>query len=124
MNVCVFGLWHLGTVTAACLAAAGHQVVGLDFDPHDKLWLVDVATGTTLAEIDLAPKSFANDWSVAFSDDGRQLAVLGDDNLRVYDLPLRRPWSWIVLVTSAGISGFVGLDRIVCRLWRRRRAAA
>jgi len=32
MNVCVFGLWHLGTVTAACLAAAGHQVVGLDFD--------------------------------------------------------------------------------------------
>lgn len=32
MNVCVFGLWHLGTVTAACLAASGHQVVGLDFD--------------------------------------------------------------------------------------------
>ncbi len=26
------GLWHLGTVTAACLAAGGHQVVGLDFD--------------------------------------------------------------------------------------------
>lgn len=32
MNVCVFGLWHLGTVTAACLASGGHQVVGLDFD--------------------------------------------------------------------------------------------
>lgn len=32
MNVCVFGLWHLGTVTAACLAAAGHHTVGLDFD--------------------------------------------------------------------------------------------
>lgn len=32
MNVCVLGLWHLGTVTAACLASAGHQVVGLDFD--------------------------------------------------------------------------------------------
>ena len=32
MKVCVFGLWHLGTVTAACLASAGHQVVGLDFD--------------------------------------------------------------------------------------------
>jgi UDPglucose 6-dehydrogenase len=30
MNVCVFGLWHLGTVTAACLASAGHQVAGLD----------------------------------------------------------------------------------------------
>ena len=32
MNVCVLGLWHLGTVTAASLASAGHQVVGLDFE--------------------------------------------------------------------------------------------
>ena len=32
MRVCVFGLWHLGTVTAACLADAGHDVVGLDPD--------------------------------------------------------------------------------------------
>jgi len=33
MNVAVLGLWHLGTVTAACLASGGHTVVGLDFDP-------------------------------------------------------------------------------------------
>ncbi len=32
MNVCVLGLWHLGTVTAACLASAGHHVTGLDDD--------------------------------------------------------------------------------------------
>ena len=32
MKICVLGLWHLGTVTAACLASAKHQVVGLDFD--------------------------------------------------------------------------------------------
>jgi UDPglucose 6-dehydrogenase len=32
MNICVFGLWHLGTVTAACLAEAGYQVMGLDAD--------------------------------------------------------------------------------------------
>lgn len=30
MIVCVQGLWHLGTVTAACLAEAGHRVIGLD----------------------------------------------------------------------------------------------
>ena len=30
MNVCVFGLWHLGSVTAACVARAGCRVVGLD----------------------------------------------------------------------------------------------
>jgi UDPglucose 6-dehydrogenase len=32
MKICVLGLWHLGTVTAACLAGAGYKVVGLDFD--------------------------------------------------------------------------------------------
>ena len=32
MKICVFGLWHLGTVTAACLADAGHYVIGLDPD--------------------------------------------------------------------------------------------
>lgn len=32
MNICVQGLWHLGTVTAACLTSAGNRVTGLDFD--------------------------------------------------------------------------------------------
>ena len=32
MRVCVLGLWHLGAVTAACLASGGHHVTGLDFD--------------------------------------------------------------------------------------------
>lgn len=32
MRVVVFGLWHLGCVTAACVAAAGKQVIGLDLD--------------------------------------------------------------------------------------------
>jgi UDPglucose 6-dehydrogenase len=30
VNVCVYGLWHLGSVTAACLAQAGWNVTGLD----------------------------------------------------------------------------------------------
>ncbi|MCR4348014.1 MAG: nucleotide sugar dehydrogenase [Sulfuricaulis sp.] len=32
MNVCVQGLWHLGSVTAGCLASVGHTVVGFDLD--------------------------------------------------------------------------------------------
>ena len=32
MKVAVVGLWHLGPVTAAALAALGHQVTGFDFD--------------------------------------------------------------------------------------------
>ena len=29
MRVCVYGLWHLGTVTAACLASRGIATTGL-----------------------------------------------------------------------------------------------
>jgi UDPglucose 6-dehydrogenase len=32
MHVSVFGLWHLGCVTAACLAKAGHEVLAIDPD--------------------------------------------------------------------------------------------
>jgi UDPglucose 6-dehydrogenase len=34
MKICVQGLWHLGSVTAACLASVGHDVVGLDSDAN------------------------------------------------------------------------------------------
>lgn len=33
MKVAVYGLWHLGCVTAACLAEGGHETIGLDTDP-------------------------------------------------------------------------------------------
>jgi UDPglucose 6-dehydrogenase len=32
VKVCVLGLWHLGSVTASCLASVGHQVIGVDFE--------------------------------------------------------------------------------------------
>lgn len=34
MDVAVIGLWHLGTVTAGCLAQAGYDVVAYDSDPE------------------------------------------------------------------------------------------
>jgi UDPglucose 6-dehydrogenase len=32
MNVAILGLWHLGSVIAACIARAGHDVIGWDCD--------------------------------------------------------------------------------------------
>jgi UDPglucose 6-dehydrogenase len=39
VKVSVFGLWHLGSVTSACLADCGHEVIGVDenFDVVEKL---------------------------------------------------------------------------------------
>ena len=32
MKVCVQGLWHLGCVTASCIASLGNKTIGLDYD--------------------------------------------------------------------------------------------
>lgn len=32
MKIAVLGLWHLGSVTAACLASMGHEITGVDED--------------------------------------------------------------------------------------------
>jgi UDPglucose 6-dehydrogenase len=41
MKVAVLGLWHLGSVTAACLASVGHSVKAFDPDPRTVAALAD-----------------------------------------------------------------------------------
>ena len=33
MNIAVFGLGYVGTVTAACFSHLGHKTIGVDTDP-------------------------------------------------------------------------------------------
>lgn len=58
MRVCVFGLGYVGTVTAACLARAGHQVTGVDVNQEKVALLnsgaspvVEPGLGELLAEV-------------------------------------------------------------------------
>jgi GDP-mannose 6-dehydrogenase len=43
MRVSLFGLGHVGCVSAACLARAGHEVTGVDLSP-DKVALVNASS--------------------------------------------------------------------------------
>ncbi len=58
MRVSVFGLGYVGCVTAACLAKAGHQVIGVDITPEKVVMLndavppvVEPGLGEILAEV-------------------------------------------------------------------------
>ncbi|MFZ0171863.1 MAG: nucleotide sugar dehydrogenase [Acidimicrobiales bacterium] len=44
MKIAVFGLGYVGTVTAACLAARGHDVWGVDIDDHKVAMISDGRT--------------------------------------------------------------------------------
>jgi UDPglucose 6-dehydrogenase len=88
MNVCVFGLWHLGTVTAACLASGGHNVVGLDYD---EAVIEDLKVGQPpLFEPGLEDlvKSGVVSGKLSFTADARAAVAKADVIWVTYDTPV------------------------------------
>lgn len=61
MNVCVAGLWHLGTVTAGCLASIGHNVRAYDDDQG-------LVSRLNRAELPVAEKGLREIVSQGFAD--------------------------------------------------------
>jgi hypothetical protein len=89
--------------------------------------LIDAANGCELARLPVGPAAWFEapelsdeEPTMAFSPDGRRLAVLGDDMIRVWDLPLRRPWGFI-LGFAAIPPAALGLLLIVIRRLRAPR---
>lgn len=87
LSICVAGLWHLGCVTAACAADAGHQVVAYDDSPRT---VADLAAGSPpIAEpglADLIGRAAAGD-RLAFTAD--PAAAAGADVVWItWDTPI------------------------------------
>ncbi|HEX4589739.1 MAG TPA: WD40 repeat domain-containing protein, partial [Gemmataceae bacterium] len=57
--------------------------------------------------------------TVAFSSDGRRLAVLADDAIRIWDVPVRRPWGLILSFAAVppAVIGLFQVSRRICRLF-------
>jgi UDPglucose 6-dehydrogenase len=76
MHLAVVGVGHVGLVTAACMAADGHQVVGMDDDAskiaglvEGRIWFHEPDLPELVAEqVDAGRLSFTDDLSVALKD--------------------------------------------------------
>jgi len=89
VKIAVVGLWHLGTVTAGCLAAAGHKVTAIDEDP-DLISMLECGADLPAAEPGLAALlcEGISTGNLRFTSDRTQAA--GSDAVWItYDTPVR-----------------------------------
>ena len=99
------------------------QAWGLRSNPLNVIML-NAGTGEVQARLPGGP-SFGerSEPRVAFSDDGRQLAVVGADRIvRIWDLPLRRPWALIFSLAALPPLALLLLISLARRLTCRRRS--
>jgi UDPglucose 6-dehydrogenase len=100
MKIAVLGLWHLGSVTAACLAAARHSVTAFDPDPKT---VATLAAGTpSVDEPGLAEL-------VAAGLHSRALRVTADRDEAVRDAEI----VWVTFDTPVGDDDVADVDYVV-----------
>ena len=89
MNVGVVGLWHLGSVTAACAAAAGHRVTAIDFDSTTIANLRKGVPPVFEPGLEELVRAGLNHGTLTFSGD--PAAVAGQDLVWIaYDTPVNQ----------------------------------
>jgi UDPglucose 6-dehydrogenase len=115
-RVCVFGLWHLGCVTAACLAEQGLDVIGLDLD-QDRIALL--ASGhAPIAEpgLDVLIRAGLSNGQLAFTGDPAQACAQADVLWVTFDTPVddedRADVAWVSAQLDA-IRPFVAAGTLI-----------
>ncbi len=88
MKICVAGLWHLGVVTAACVAAAGHRVVAFDEDASVVACLTNGILPVDEPGLDELVRQQLAAGSLRFTDEREQALSDVDVAWITYDTPV------------------------------------
>jgi UDPglucose 6-dehydrogenase len=127
MRVVVYGLGHQGAVTAACLAYAGHQVLGLDDDPARVAELAEARPREREPELPERLRDGVATGRLRFTTDAALALREGEVLWIAFDTPLREDeapdldWLWarvdrvaphvrpgtLVVVSSQARAGFL-----------------
>jgi UDPglucose 6-dehydrogenase len=88
MKVCVQGLWHLGSVTAAGLASVGHDVVGLDDNQETVAGLQEGAAPLLEPGLDALLATGIAAGNLRFTTDAKTCLAEADVLWITYDTPV------------------------------------
>ncbi len=88
MKICVLGLWHLGSVTSACLAHLGHEVVGVDQDREVVARLNAAVAPVLEPELEALLHQGLASGTLSFSSDVREATAGAQILWMAWDTPL------------------------------------
>jgi GDP-mannose 6-dehydrogenase len=89
MNIAIFGLGYVGSVSAACLAAAGHSVIGVDLDPNKLSLLKSGRAPVSEPGLDELLGSMIQEGRVSVTDDAAAAVTASDLSLVCVATPSR-----------------------------------
>ena len=90
MNIAIFGLGYVGSVSAACLAAAGHRVVGVDVDPYKVDLIRRGRAPITEPDLDELLSPLVADGRISVTSDTAEAVAAADVSLVCVGTPSRR----------------------------------
>lgn len=90
MKIAIFGLGYVGSVSAACLAAAGHDVIGVDVDPGKLALVRSGRSPVTEPDLDDLLGSAVTAGRLRVTDDVSEAVRSSDVSLVCVGTPSRR----------------------------------
>src|SRR5687768_6055818 len=90
MKIAIFGLGYVGSVSAACLADAGHEITGVDVDPHKLSLIQQGRAPVSEPGLDDLLARMVADGRLAVTDDTAAAVQKSDLSLVCVGTPSRR----------------------------------